>query len=93
LGYERAKVMAAHLVWRPSKRKEADVAYLRFWLGDRKFFRSLKTTDKTIANAKLWRANETLRRQEQGDLAIPEGATFDEAFDFIVSGGKQIAAP
>jgi len=85
--------MAAHLVWRPSKRKEADVAYLRFWLGDRKFFRSLKTTDKTIANAKLWRANETLRRQEQGDLAIPEGATFDEAFDFIVSGGKQIAAP
>ena len=93
MGYERAKVMAAHLVWRPSKRKEADVAYLRFWLGDRKFFRSLKTTDKTIANAKLWRANETLRRQEQGDLAIPEGATFDEAFDFIVSGGKQIAAP
>ena len=61
--------------------------------GGRKFFRSLKTTDETVANAKLWRANETLRRLEQGDLAIPDGMTFDEAFDFIVSGGKQIAEP
>ena len=91
LDYKRAKLMAAHLVWKPSKRKDAPVANLRFWFGGRKFFRSLKTTDETVANAKLWRANETLRRLEQGDLAIPEGATFDEAFDFIVSGGKQIA--
>jgi len=85
--------MAAHLVWKPSKRKGASVANLRFWFGDRKFFRSLKTSDETVANAKLWRANETLRRLEQGDLVIPAGATFDEAFDFIVSGGKQIAEP
>jgi len=85
--------MAAHLVWKPSKRKDAPVAHLRFPFGGRKFFRSLKTTDETVANAKLWRANETLRRLEQGDLAIPDGITFDEAFDFIVSGGKQIAEP
>ena len=26
-------------------------------------------------------------------LAIPEGTTFDEAFDFIVSGGKELSAP
>lgn len=86
-------LMAAHLVWKQSKRKGAPVANLRFWFGERKFFRSLKTTDETVANAKLWRANETLRRLEQGDLAIPEGATFDQAFDFIVSGGKELSTP
>jgi len=93
LDYKQANLMAAHLVWKPSKRKDAPVAHLRFLLGGRKFFRSLKTTDETVANAKLWRANETLRRLKQGDLAIPAGATFDEAFDFVVSGGKQIASP
>ena len=85
--------MAAHLVWKQSKRKGAPVANLRFWFGGRKYFRSLKTCDETVANAKLWRASETLRRLEQGDVAIPEGATFDEAFDFIVSGGKELSAP
>ena len=83
--------MSAHLVWKPSKRKDAPVAHLRFLFGGRKFFRSLKTTDETAANAKLWRANETLRRLEQGDLTLPDGMTFDEAFDFVISGGQQIA--
>ncbi len=69
------------------------MAHLRFRLGGRKFFRSLKTTDETVANAKLWRANETLRRLEQGDLTLPDGATFDEAFDFILSGGRQLSSP
>ena len=42
--------MAAHLVWKPSKRKGEPLANLRFWFAGRKFFRSLKTTDETMAN-------------------------------------------
>lgn len=82
--------MPAHLVWKPSKRKGHPVAHLRFWLQGRKFFRSLKTTDETAANSILWRANETMRRLEQSELAIPDGFTFDQAFNFIISGGKQV---
>jgi hypothetical protein len=33
LDYKRAKLMAAHLVWKPSKRKGTPVANLRFWFG------------------------------------------------------------
>ena len=93
LDYKRTNLMAAHLVWKPSKKKKSPVAHLRFLFGGRKFFRSLKPTDETVATAKLWRANETLRRLEQGDLAISDRITFDEAFDFIVSEGKQISEP
>ena len=85
--------MAAHLVWKNSKRKGAAVAHLRFWFGDRKFFRSLKTTDETVAQAKLWRANETLRRLEQGDLVLPNGITYDRVFAFVISGGKELSPP
>ena len=82
--------MPAHLVWKDSKRKGAAVAHLRFWFADRKFFRSLKTTDETVAQAKLWRANETLRRLEQGDLSLPSGITYGQVFDFMISGGKDV---
>ncbi len=80
--------MAAHLVWKHSKRKQADVAHVRFWFHGRKYFRSLKTTDEAAAKSKLWKATETLRRLEQGDLQLPEDCTHDDAFDFIISGGK-----
>jgi len=80
--------MPAHLVWKQSKRTGEQVAHLRLWLQGRKLFRSLKTTDETTANAVLWRANETMRQLEQGDIAIPEGFSFNQAFEFIISGGK-----
>ena len=85
--------MAAHLVWRDSKRKGGQIAHIRFWLQGHKYFRSLKTTDETAAKSKLWQANETLRRLEHGDLALPDDCTFTEAFEFIISGGKQLSHP
>ena len=82
--------MTAHLVWKHAKRKKKDVAHLRLRFQGHKFFRSLKTTSKTTANEKLWRANETLRRLQQGDLTLQEDCTPDEVFYFILTGGKQI---
>jgi hypothetical protein len=63
--------MAAHLVWKPSKRKGGNVAHLRFWFGDRKFFRSLKTTDETVdLPCQPWHG----RRQSRLPGEVPAGA-------------------
>lgn len=80
--------MSAHLVWTPSRRLGTKVAYLRFTLQGQKFQRSLKTDNKITANAVLYKVKETLRRLEHGDIGLPDGLTYDEAYDFIVAGGK-----
>ncbi len=56
-----------------------------FWLGGRKFSRTLKTSDEQAANAAVLRIEENIRLLERGRLEIPADA---DVATFLLSDGK-----
>lgn len=65
--------------------KRGDSFHLCFRLGDRKFKRSLKTTNQREAETAVSRVERRLKLIEDGDLSIPDDVDFTT---FIVSDGK-----
>ena len=66
---------------------------IRFRFAGRQFYRSLETTDDDRAKGIKAQVEETLDLLKRGRIALPEGATHDDAGIFILSGGKVLRRP
>jgi integrase len=75
------------------ERQASGIYTLRFYFGKRKYNRSLNTTHKKTALAIKAEAEETIRLLKRGVWSLPSDATYDEAGEFIVSGGNRLSKP
>lgn len=66
---------------------------VRFYFGKRKYNRSLNTTDEGIAWAAKVKVEETIRLLKRGVLKLPPDANYEDAGEFIVSGGERVSKP
>jgi len=66
---------------------------LRFYFGKRKFNRSLHTTELKTALTLQAQAEETIRLLKRGVWKLPPDATYDDAGEFIASGGQRLSKP
>ena len=74
-------------------RQASGIYSLRFYFGKRKYNRSLNTTQEKTALTPKAKAEETIRLLKRGVWTLPPDATYDEAGEFIVSGGQRLAKP
>lgn len=66
---------------------------IRFRFSGRQYYRSLDTSDGKRALRIKGQVEETLELLKRGRIALPEGATADEAGMFIMSGGRIAKEP
>ncbi len=66
---------------------------IRFYHGKRKFNRSLNTKSQRTAEAAQAKIEETIRLLKRGVWRLPPDASYDDAGEFIVSGGQRISRP
>jgi hypothetical protein len=66
---------------------------IRFRFAGRQYYRSLETADEDRAKGIKAQVEETLDLLKRGRIALPEGATHDDAGIYILSGGKVLRRP
>ena len=66
---------------------------IRFYFGKRKYNRSLNTKNQRTAEAAKAKVEETIRLLKRGVWKLPSDASYDDAGEFIVSGGQRIGKP
>jgi hypothetical protein len=59
---------------------------VQFWVGDRHFTKSLKTTDQKTADSMMRIIEETLYDLDRGKVALPKNA---DLWEFVKTGGKR----